>query len=80
MCTGMIARVRGVISASIASGSMLKRLLLISANTGVARWNSITLAEAMNENDEVITSSPGPTRGCAMQACRPAVPLDMATA
>src|SRR6476646_8228970 len=80
MCTGMIARVRGVIAASTASGSRLKVRSSISANTGLARWNSTTLAEAMNENDEVITSSPGPIPSCAIQACRPAVPLEQATA
>src|SRR5260221_14367016 len=74
MCTGRIARVRGVMDASIASGSMLNVSSSISANTGVACWKRITLAEEMKENDEVITSSPGPTPSRASAACRPAEP------
>ena len=61
MCTGTIARVRGVIAASTAAGSRLKVAASMSANTGRARSNSTTLAEATNENGEVMTSSPAST-------------------
>jgi len=60
MCTGMIALVRGVMAASTAAGSTLNVCSSISANTGVACWNRITFADATNENELVITSSPGP--------------------
>src|SRR6478609_10485854 len=80
MCTGRIAFVRGVMAASTASGSTLNVCSSMSANTGVACWNRITLADATNENDEVTTSSPGPTPSRARLACRPAVPLEQATA
>src|SRR6476660_3415956 len=78
MCTGRIAFVRGVMAASTASGSTLNVCSSMSANTGVACWNRITLADATNENDEVTTSSPGPTPSRARLACRPAVPLEQA--
>ena len=71
---------RGVMAASTASGSTLNVCSSMSANTGVACWNRITLADATNENDEVTTSSPGPTPSRARLACRPAVPLEQATA
>ena len=38
------------------------------------------MAEATNENDEVTTSSPGPRPSACRQQCRPAVPLEQATA
>ena len=79
MCTGMIAFVRGVIAASIASGSMFRVRSSMSAKTGVARSNSRELAEATKLNGEVMTSSPGPTRRSAGR-CRPAVPLEHAAA
>src|SRR5690348_6076396 len=80
MCTGMIAFVRGVIASSRAAGSRLNVRSSISANTGFARSNRITLAEATNEKLEVITSSPGPTPSRCRATCRPAVPLEQAIA
>src|SRR5438067_7654335 len=80
MCTGMIAFVRGVIASSTAAGSTLKVRSSISANTGFARSNRITLAEATNEKLDVITSSPGPMPRRWSATCRPAVPLEHAMA
>src|SRR5262245_61461802 len=80
MCTGMIAFVRGVIAASTAAGSTLNVRSSISANTGFARSNRITLADATNEKLDVITSSPGPTPRRCRATCSPAVPLEQATA
>src|SRR6185437_1405390 len=80
MCTGMIAFVRGVIAASTAAGSTLKVRSSISANTGFARSNRITLAEATNEKLDVITSSPGPMPRRCSATCSPAVPLEQAMA
>src|SRR5689334_17114575 len=80
MCTGRIALVRGVIAASTAAGSRFSVCGSMSANTGVACWNSAALAEATNENPDVTTSSPGPTLRRARPACSPAVPLEQATA
>ena len=56
----MIARVRSVMAASMASGSMLESSLT-SANTILAPTSEIAAAEAKNELGAVITSSPGPT-------------------
>ena len=53
--------VRGVTAAATASGSTLSVTGSMSANTGRARSYSATLAEATNENGEVITSSPSVT-------------------
>ena len=51
-----------------------------SAKTGVAPVKRTALAEATNEKDEVTTSSPGPMPSACRQRCRPAVPLETATA
>ncbi len=80
MCTGITAFVRGVMAASIASGSMLKVRSSTSAKTGVPRSNSTELAEATKEIGVVITSSPGPISAIRTARCRPAVPLDTAAA
>ena len=58
--TGMIALVRGVIAASISSGSMLQVSGSTSTNTGVAPSSTIISAVATNVNGVVMTSSPGP--------------------
>ena len=57
----MIARVRGVMARSAASGSRLKVSGSMSANTGVAPHCHTELAVAMKDSDGTITSSPGPT-------------------
>src|SRR6185312_13531773 len=80
MCTGMIAFVRGVITASSPAGSRLNVRSSISANTGFARSNRITFAEATNEKLDVISSSPGPTPRRCSATCSPAVPLEQAIA
>jgi hypothetical protein len=54
-----MARVRGVIAASIEAGSMLKVSGSISTNTGVAPQYRMTFAVAMNEWLTVMTSSSG---------------------
>src|SRR5450755_1854298 len=61
ICTGRIARVRGVIAATIFSASILWLRGSISANTGVAPTSMMTLAVATHEFGVVMTSSPGPT-------------------
>src|ERR1700722_2540 len=60
MCTGMIARVRGVMAAAIWAMSMLALLESVSANTGVAPTSIISFAVATHELGVLITSSPGP--------------------
>src|SRR6266851_9831531 len=76
----MIALVRGVIAASRRSGSRLKVGSSMSTNTGRAPVNKMVLTDAMNVNELVITSSPGPIP-CARRArCRPVVPDDVAIA
>ena len=59
-CTGMIARVRGVMAASSACGSMLRVSSSTSTNTGFAPTRITTLALAANVIAGTITSSPGP--------------------
>src|SRR5437763_9269959 len=57
--TGMMARVRDVIFASISSGAMLQVTGSMSTNTGVAPSRTMTSAVAMKVNGVVMTSSPG---------------------
>ena len=57
--TGMIARVRGVIAASICDASMLQVSGSMSTNTGFAPSSTIISAVAAKVNGVVITSSPG---------------------
>src|SRR3954452_10403740 len=80
MCTGRKALVRPVIAAAAASGSRLSVRASMSANTGRARSYSIALAEATNENGDVITSSPSETPTARRARCRPAVPDETAEA
>ena len=65
MCTGTIAFVRGVIAASSAAGSMLNVTGSMSAKRTSAPACNAQLADEMNENGDVITSSPGPNSGSA---------------
>ena len=55
----MIARVRGVIAASISAASMLQVSGSMSTNTGVAPSSTIISAVAAKVNGVVMTSSPG---------------------
>src|SRR2546427_3642675 len=55
-----MARVRGVMAASILVTSMLRVRGSISTNTGVAPASQIASAVAKNVLDTVMTSSPGP--------------------
>ena len=80
MSTATIAFVRSVIAASTAAGSMFRVAASMSANTGVAPSKRKQLAEAANENGEVITSSPGPMPAMRQSRWSPAVPLDTAAA
>src|SRR5919197_2889183 len=80
MWTGSSAAVRSVTAAASASGSRLSVRGSMSANTGRAPSNSITLALATNENGEVTTSSPADTPTARSARCSPAVPLDTALA
>ena len=60
-CTGMIARVRGVIARSTASAVMLCVAGSGSTGTGAAPvWDTASQV-AMKVLDGTITSSPGPT-------------------
>ena len=77
-CTGMIARVRGVTAAAIASGSMFWSSRT-SANTGVAPTATIVAVEATNEFGGVITSSPGPRPSARMPRISASVPELSAT-
>src|ERR1700722_16499011 len=70
ICTGMMARVRGVMAAAIRSMSMLWLRGSMSANTGVAPTSMMTFAVATQEFGVVITSSPGP-----MPAMRKAISM-----
>ena len=72
-CTGTIARVRGVIAASTACGSMFIVRRSTSTNTGRAPQCSTTFAVAGNVRGEVITSSPGATPITSRARCRAAV-------
>ena len=58
-CTGMMARVRGVIAASTCSRSMLRESSPTSTNTGRAPTRMMTLAVATKLSAGVMTSSPG---------------------
>ncbi len=76
----MIALVRGVIAASICSGSMLKVSSSTSTNTGLAPTCKILLAEAINVNGVVITSSPAPMACASKIVCKAVVPEEVAMA
>ena len=72
MWTGMMAFVRGVISALDSAGSILQ-VGPMSAKTGVAPRCMITLAVAEKVSGVVMTSSPGPMPSAARARCSPAV-------
>ena len=54
--------------------------LTVATKTGVPPCIHTQLAEAMNENGVVMTSSPGSMPSALMSRCNPAVPLEHATA
>ena len=76
----MIARVRGVIAASMAAGSSVSRAGSMSANTGVAP--AITIARALKaaESGAVITSSPAPMPSARSVSASASVPVPTPTA
>ena len=76
----MIARVRSVIAASTASGSILKVVGLISTNTGVPPAFAMAPAVAKNVYGVVITSSPGARFSVLSGSNSPSVPLAQAMA
>lgn len=78
-CTGMIARVRALIDASTASGSMQKVSLSMSTKTACAPPRCTAFAVAAHENDETITSSPRPMPRATSAMCSALVPLSTAT-
>jgi hypothetical protein len=57
----MTARVRGVIAAAIAAGSMLSVSRSMSAKTGLAPARTTAFAQDTNVKLGSTTSSPGPT-------------------
>ena len=77
--TGMMARVRGVMRASISVASMLQVSGSMSTYTGTPPNSTITSAVAAKVNGVVMTSSPG-FRPMAISAISSAsVPLATAT-
>ncbi len=80
MWTGSSAAVRSVTAAAAAAGSRLSVTGSMSAKTGRARSKTGALAEATNENGEVMTSSPSLTPTARSARCRPLVPEETALA
>ena len=77
----MIARVRGVVTASTVAGTSHGSVRpWTSAKTGVAPVYAIALTVATKVIDGTTTSSPGPRPAAAQMRCRPAVPLATASA
>ena len=72
-CTGMMARVRGVIAASTCSRSMLRESSPTSTNTGRAPTRTMTFAVATKLSAGVMTSSPGPMPQASSAISSPAV-------
>src|SRR6266576_1013812 len=68
-----MARVRGVMAARTAAGSMFRVSGSTSTSTGRAPTCSITFTEAVKVSGVVMTSSPAPTPSVASAVCRPAV-------
>src|SRR5256884_8535496 len=64
-----MARVRGVMAAATASGSMLYVASSTSTSTGVAPQYTTALAVAMNASVGQMTSSPGPTSSARRARC-----------
>ena len=75
----MIARVRGVMAASIRSGSMFWSASTSTKTGRAPRWQ-IVAVEATNELGGVITSSPRPTPASFSASNRASVPELRATA
>ena len=72
ICTGTIARVRGVMRSATESGSILPSAPT-SANTGVAPTCRIVFTVEQKVMGVVMTSSPGPIPRPARARCKPAV-------
>ncbi len=73
-CIGRIARVRGVIAASISAGSILYVRGSMSTKTGVAPTMPMASVVATNVNGVVMTSSPGPMSSARSARCSASVP------
>ena len=71
---------RAVIAAAAASTSRFSVTGSMSTNTGRARSYRIELADATNENGEVMTSSPSVTPTARSARCSAAVPEETADA
>ena len=67
-------------AASMASMLMLYEARSMSTNTGVAPFSEMAPAVAMNVNEVVMTSSPGPMSRARNARWRASVPLAQATA
>ena len=76
----MMARVRGVIAASIAAGAMLNVAGSMSTNTGVPPALWIVPAVAKKVKGVVITSSPGRRSSALSGSSKASVPLAQAMA
>ena len=76
----MIARVRGVIAASIPAGSIVNVSGSMSTKTGRAPTWTIELTVALKVNETVMTSSPGPMPRPSSARCSAVVPELVATA
>src|SRR6185437_11646174 len=72
-CTGRIARVRAVMAASIAAGSMFWVAASTSASTGLKPAWMIALTEAQKVIGVVMTSEPGSNPSATMLTCSAAV-------
>ncbi len=72
-CTGTMALVRGLISASSLSGSRLRVRGSTSQNTSLAPSTEKALAVAIQLMGVVITSVPGPTPAAIPARVRPVV-------
>jgi hypothetical protein len=72
-CTGMMARVRGVMASSTCARSRLRESRPTSTNTGRAPTRTITFAVATKLSAGVMTSAPGPIPQASSAISSPAV-------
>ena len=79
-CTGRIARVRGPMARSTASGSIVRRTGSMSANTGRAPVIITASAVYAADSGVVITSSPAPMPSARRISAMASVPVPTPTA
>ena len=72
--------IRAVAGSGRSAGSRLSVAGSMSANSTAAPWYRAQLALATKDSDDVTARSSGPTPAAAAAPCRPAVPLENATA